>query len=355
MSKKERVIAAIERKNPDRIPISDSYWDDTLTRWRSEGMPAAIEPQEYFDLDVYQLSIDSSPRVTPREISRDDENFTFRDRMGYVATKSIGKSRTLHFSEYPAPNRDAWNELKNGFILKSDEPARISTKGFPFRLDMGDSWNQVKEDYARIRDRGYYILGNNYGPHEATWRFRGFTETLMDLAMDPEFIVDIASTFMAFQRQVIDQCLDNGIYIDGFMCTDDVASTNGMLFSPDTWRQVYKPLIKELGDFLKERNTHFWMHCCGNAEAVFEDLIECGLQVINPLEAKSGLDVRKLKDVYGDRLTFNGNIDATAMPDPATMEDEIPAKLEPFRTGAWITTVEFSNWFAGRRFASPQI
>ena len=97
---------------------------------------------------------------------------------------------------------------------------------------------------------------------------------------------------MDFLITVLQRCLDEGMQPDGFFLVEDVACTRGMLFSPRSWRAILKPRMYALGQFLHSNDISFWMHCCGNAEAIFEDLIECGLDVIQPLEAKSGLDVR---------------------------------------------------------------
>jgi len=75
----------------------------------------------------------------------------------------------------------------------------------------------------------------------------------------------------------------------------------------------------------------FWTEL-NDDEVLFEDLIECGLQVIQPLEAKSGLDVRRLQAQYGERLTFWGNINVINMASGADeeIEAEIRTKLSPF-------------------------
>lgn len=119
---------------------------------------------------------------------------------------------------------------------------------------------------------------------------------------------------------------------------DDIASTNGLLISPETWRKIYKPLEAKLGHFLFQNKIHFWLHYCGNAEVLFDDYIECGIQAINPLEAKSGLNVVKLKEKYGNRLTFFGNIDVQKMSmlDKNVIENEIKNKLSLFKNGGYI-------------------
>lgn len=337
MTGRERVIAAIERTGPDRVPMFDAFWEDTLTRWHSEGLPVDAAPHEYFSFDITDMGIDSSPRFTPELIGEDNEFYTFRDRFGYVAKKYRGKSRTLDFLSHPVASRDDWRQVRGMFTMSDDNRARIDIEKFPFRLTPEPTWDESYHRYRELRDTGRFILASAYGPHEAVWRMRGYTETLMDLALDPALIGEMAETYVDFLIGVIDRCLNESIAFDGFFAIDDVAATRGMLFSPDMWRSIYKPLYRKLGSFLHERGRYFFLHCCGNAEAIFPDLIECGLDVIQPLEAKSGLDVRDLKQRYGDRLIFFGNIDVRTLAGPKeAIAAEIQAKLSAFPWGGYI-------------------
>ena len=216
--------------------------------------------------------------------------------------------------------------------MKPGERARADTEGFPFRLTSEPTWAEAREKGQEIGSDGSYMLAEAYGPHEATWRLHGFTETLMDIAAEPDLIRDMGSTYMGFLMSVIGRCLDEGIAFDGFMLVEDLGTTRGMLFSPDSWRAIHRPLVAAFGAFLRERGLHFWMHSCGNAEVIYEDLIACGLQVINPLEAKAGLDVCKLKRKFGDRLAFFGNMDVIAMAESReAIEAEVRRKLTPFK------------------------
>ena len=337
MTGKERVIAAIERTGPDRAPMFDAFWEDTLTRWYDEGLPVNAAPHEFFGFDITDMGIDSSPRFTPELINEDGEYYTFRDRFGYVAKKYRGKSRTLDFLSHPVSSRDDWHRVRDMFVLARDNRARIDIEKFPFRLTPEPTWDEARNRYHILRDTGRFILASAYGPHEAVWRMHGYTETLMDLALDPSLITEMAETYVDFLIKVLGQCLAEGIQFDGFFAIDDVAATRGMLFSPDMWRTIYKPLYRKLGAFLREKSLYFFLHCCGNAEAIFPDLIECGLDVIQPLEAKSGLDVNELKLRYGDRLTFFGNIDVrTIAASKDAISTEIHSKLTAFPRGGYI-------------------
>jgi len=331
MNQRERVIRAVEYNKPDRVPFAEDFWEDTVINWRKEGLPHDNSPGEYFDFDIMHVGVDSSPRFTPELIEDDGEWRTLRDRFGYVLKKRIGKSRTMEYISYPAPDKISWDTMKSMFVMKNGEASRIDKTAYPFRLDDGPSWDEANRLFNRLRESDKYILATAYGPHEAVWRLHGFTETLYDLLLEPDLIKDIAKTYSEFLIKVLERVVAEGIEIDGFMLIEDIATTRGMLFSPDQWRDIYKPEIMKVGTFLKDNGIHFWMHSCGNCEAVFEDLIECGLKVINPLEAKSGLDVRELKKKYAGRLAFYGNLDVMELAaSEEAAQAEVQSKLAAF-------------------------
>jgi uroporphyrinogen decarboxylase len=334
MNSHERVCTTLRHEEPDRIPIYDSFWTDTLSLWRTQGLPEDLAPEDHFDFDIRVMGIDASPRFEPRLLEEDGDLITLRDRFGYVVRKSRTKSRTMQFLEHPATSSENWPLIKQRFRIHPHEPARTDSQAFPFRLDMGVTWQQARQGFQAWRNKQKYILGSTYGPHEAILRLHGFENTLYSLADEPDFIQDMAETYTDFLLHTIRLCLDKGIRYDGFFMIEDLACTRGLLFSPIQWRKLFKPSIAKIGAFLNENGMHFWMHSCGNAEPIFDDLIACGLDVINPLEAKSGLDVRHLKKRYGKLLTFFGNIDVIAMSQSEEIiKTEICQKLSTAKQG----------------------
>jgi uroporphyrinogen decarboxylase len=334
MNSHERVCCALRHEEPDRIPIYDSFWTDTLSQWRTQGLPKETAPEDYFDFDIRIMGIDASPRFEPQLLEEDNDMLTLQDRFGYVVRKSRTKSRTMQFLEHPVASAEAWPKVKQRFCLEPDEAARTDVQTFPFRLDMGPTWPQAQLGFQAWQKQHKYVLGSTYGPHEAILRLHGFEKTLYSLCDQPDLIRDMAETYTDFLLQTIDLCLGQGIQHDGFFMIEDLACTHGMLFSPTHWRSLFKPSIAKIGNFLHCKGIDFWMHSCGNAEAIFDDLIDCGVQVINPLEAKSGLDVRQLKKRYGKELSFFGNIDVMAMAESrVTIQTEIHQKLSAAKAG----------------------
>jgi uroporphyrinogen decarboxylase len=313
MNGRTRVHNAISRQPIDRIPRCDALWEDTLIDWRKQGFPEDAEPAEYFDWDIVDLFMDASMRRPAEIIESDGDFIVYRDAAGYTVRKFRGESRSLAFLDHATKDRHTWEELKTGFRFDPEAPARIDVKSYFMHMDDYPSWEHAKTLYDVLRDSGKYIRMTVYGPWEATWRHRGYEQLFMDLALDPDWVLEMAETQVSLVETCLRHCLSLGIRPDALFLVEDLAGQTGPLFSPEMWRALFKPLMKRMGNWLRRNGISFWMHSCGNCEVYLEDFIECGLDVIQPLQASAGFDVRDLKRRLGDQLTFFGNIDVRKM------------------------------------------
>jgi uroporphyrinogen-III decarboxylase len=130
-----------------------------------------------------------------------------------------------------------------------------------------------------------------------------------------------------------------GLYIWG-----DIAYRQGMMFSPAYWRRAYKPQLKRICEAIHAAGLKAIYHGCGNASAVYDDMIEVGVDCYNPLEAKAGLDVLDLKKKYGTRWAFNGNIDVPTLAtnDRDKVRREVLRKLNAAKGGGYIVQSDHS-------------
>jgi len=126
--------------------------------------------------------------------------------------------------------------------------------------------------------------------------------------------------------------------LDGMVVWVDVAYRNGMFMSPETWRRFFKPCVKAIIDTCHAAGLPVIYHGCGNAEKIYPDFIELGLDAYNPLEAKAGLDVVELRKKYGHKMGFCGNMDALAWAnDPLPeLERAVLRKLNAAKGGGYI-------------------
>lgn len=328
MDGRTRVINAIKRRPLDRIPRYDSFWEDTLAQWRATGLPKDADPDDYFDWDLRMMYLDASLRRQQKMLAADDAFVVYEDRAGYTVRKMVGKSRALEWINHVTKDRDAWDAMKNGFAFDPKAPARIDTQSYFGHMDEYPSWDEAKTHYDRLREKQKYVAFTVYGPWEATWRHRGYTPLLMDLATDPEWVAEMATAQANLVIEVLQHCIDLKMKPDALFLVDDVACTRGLLFSPAIWRTIFKPIYARYGSFLHDHGISFWLHCCGNCSELIMDFIECGLDVLQPLQAQAGMDVRTLKPRYGDALAFWGNIDVSKLAGPAdACESEVRDKI----------------------------
>ncbi len=332
----ERISAAIQHKDTDRIPICDAIWPETLREWKKQGFPEGVSPEEYFGYDVVKMFLDCSPRFEQKIIQNNKEGIVFNDRYGYTAFRAHEKP-TLDFREHRITDKDEWLKVCSRWKymeLSDSTPARVDDESYFMHFKPYPTWTEAIGKYERLRSTGKYLLFANYGPWEATWRHRGYENLLMDLALDPDWVAEMAEAHHKMTMKVLKHCLYLGIKPNGYITVDDLAANQGPLFSPDTWRRIFKPFYRELGNLLKQNGIDFWQHCCGNPEILFDDMIECGVQVINPLQASAGLDIIKLKEKYRNHLTFCGNINCQLMGGTFTeIKSEIINKITAISNG----------------------
>jgi len=126
--------------------------------------------------------------------------------------------------------------------------------------------------------------------------------------------------------------------LDGFVVWGDVAYTRGLFFSPDYWREHFKPWVKAMVDYTHREGLPVIYHGCGNVRAIFEDFIEIGIDACNPLEAKAGMDVVELRREYGHRMAFcgNSNVRVWETGDQNKIRREVLRKLNAAKGGGFI-------------------
>jgi len=306
----------------------------TAAAWYDEGIPRDASLADYFDFDIEMMFVDASPRFEMKVLERRDGNITYEDRYGYTITKQEGLSSTMHFVRHVTTDQDAWTAIKERFRLSDDprEPSRVDDVQYFGHFDPYPTWSEAVAKYERLRATDRYILFMVYGPMEATWRHRGMENLLMDLALEPDWVSEMAGTFQDLVIATLRRCAELGMKPDGILAADDLGSSTGPMLSPQMWRSIFKPHVARLGEFLRSEDIAFWMHTDGQVEPLLDDIIDAGVQVLNPLEVKAGMDGVALRERYGRELAFYGNIDATKM---AGGRDALLAELERKVPLAW--------------------
>jgi hypothetical protein len=345
-AKIKRVIAALERREPDRVPIGEFFWTAFLSRCKAE-LPVGddFNPYRYWDLDMVVLVPNLDPRIQPvrlledspqRKVVKTGFGATIESRPGCPMPAFLDFD-TKTFAQMEALAFDAPADPRRYFAPIADQ---INAVGDALNLDVPPFVERVN---AHAGD--FCVFGSVCEPHEMIWRIIGAENALVKMAEAParfarfierlgDFLAGVAQAQIAAANGKL-----SGLYIWG-----DVAYRRGMLFSPRFWREVYKPQVKRLCEIAHAAGLKTVYHGCGNASAIFPDLMEIGVDAYNPLEAKAGLDVVELKRQYGARWAFNGNLDVRVLAtnDRALVRREVLRKLNAAKGGGFILQSDHS-------------
>jgi len=155
----------------------------------------------------------------------------------------------------------------------------------------------------------YFIVGATVTTiWETAWALRGYERLLVDMVTEPELTDAILEFPFQYHMAAAERLARLGV--DMLWTGDDIGSQRGMLFSPATWRRFYKPRMAELISRVKAINPSIRVayHTDGDVRAVLPELIEIGIDVLNPVQPAC-MDPAWIKREYGDRLMFWGSVD----------------------------------------------
>ena len=344
--KRERVLAAIENREADRVPVGEFFWTNFVRRARAElDVGDSFDPYRYWDLDMIVINPNMDPHITGIEVLEDSAERKVV-KTGFGAT--IERRST-----YPMPNYMDFEtrtyEQMEAFEFDDPKDARRYFEAIDDQINsVGDELNLNLPSFIdRVNSYAddFCVFGSICEPHEMIWRIMGTENVLIKLAEEPsrmaKFIERLGDFLVGVVRAQIAAVKGKlaGLYIWG-----DVAYDKGMLFSPEFWRDAYKPQLRRICDAVHAAGLKTIYHGCGNASAVFEDMIEAGVDAYNPLEAKAGLDVVDLKRRFGNRWAFNGNIDVRilATNDFEMVSREVLTKLNAAKGGGFILQSDHS-------------
>ncbi len=157
----------------------------------------------------------------------------------------------------------------------------------------------------------------------------------MAVIREPEWVKDMYWTDARLVMNMCDRMIQGGFEFDGAFLFCDLGYKQGPFFSPRHYEEQLHPVFKELCNFFHERKMQVILHTCGNVKLLIPFFIEEGIDCIQPLEVKAGMDLIELKEEFGDEMAFMGGIDVRNMDleDPAPLEKEIKEKVTAAKVG----------------------
>lgn len=339
--KTKRVLDAINRREPDRVPVGEFFWTNFVKRCKAElpGVDEHFNPYAHWDLDLIVVNPNMDPHIKGITVLEDTPEKKVV-KTGFEAT--IQRRRDLPLPHYDQFETETFEQMEAFEFDDPKDPRRYFEA-------IDDQINCVGDDLLsglpawidRVKGVAddFCVFGSVCECHEFLWRVIGTENALMSWGEDPErlgkFVERIGDFLVGITEGQIEAADGRlkGMYIWG-----DIAYAHGMFISPDMWRTYYMPQLKRICEVCHRHGLKTVYHGCGDARAVYADMIEAGVDCYNPLEAKAHLDVVELKKQYKDRWSFNGNINVQVLEtnDREKVRAEVLRKLNAAKGGGYI-------------------
>jgi uroporphyrinogen decarboxylase len=349
MPPRQRVLAALNHQTPDRMPIDLG------------GFQTGIHKQAYEDL-LKHLGIDEEIQILDpvQQLAKPSEEILrrFHVDIRYVTAKGPeGFDGRIRQNQ-----RDGrlWHDLKDEFgvvwSMPDDQPLYMDISDHPLAdatvediakypfPNGGDPsrFAGLRKEAATLRKETPYAISTGIGGvvYETCWYMRGLEQWFMDMLQNPAFCEALLDQMLKFWMDYYTGFMKEiGDLVDVVMIGDDLAGQFGPLFRPDFYRSVVKPRQKKLVQHIKSMTgAKVWYHTCGNCKVYIPDLIDNGVDILNPIQISAeGMDPRELKEAFGKQMVFwGGAIDAQHIlpfASPARVKEEVRRNLEIFKPG----------------------
>ena len=199
--------------------------------------------------------------------------------------------------------------------------ADIEAFSWPTPEDMFTARGIAERAQDAYEQSGYALVARNpltAGFLDRAQQLMGMAEFLTTLALSPQVAEALIARLLDIYKGVYALFLDAvGPYVQMVEVADDLGAQNSLLISPAAYRRFIKPAERELYALIhaKAPGAFLFRHCDGAIFPILGDLIDVGVNVLNPVQTSAaGMDPRRLKRVYGNRLTFHGAIEGMAGP-----------------------------------------
>ena len=313
MNSWERIKRMYEHREADRVPILDDPWAGTIRRWVREGMPAGMDWEDYFGADkIGVINVDISPRFEEKILEENDRWYIATSQWGVTMKHFKEEDSTPEFLDYRVVDADSWAEAKARMTLDDD---RIP-------------WKMLKENFPKWRAEGRWIRAVFWFGFDVTHSWMMGTENLLIAMMEePELAEDMFDTYLSRTEALYNRIWDAGFHFDEMFWYDDMGYKGTTFFSPAMYRNLLQPYHKRAVKWAHDHGIVAQLHSCGDIMAIVPDVVATGVDALNPLEVKAGMDVLKLKKEYGDKLVFRGGINAVNWSNTEAILAEINEKV----------------------------
>jgi len=304
MNSRDRVITAIEHKEPDRVPLTvDMEKEVQEMLFNHLGISTREELWDALHIDTWLVGAHIEDPDPDAEIPEDEVKSAWGYRLRTVAYEKGTYNEQVYFP-------------LAGDITKED----IDSYTIPDPQNVSfDPIRKAREDHP---DRAIIAHITHGGYFNATF-LRGLEQYLMDLFIDYDLAEHLVNKSNEFIIPAIEKLADEASdSFDIFYIADDYCDASRPLFPPEIFKKLVKPYLADIADIIHGAGKKFLLHVCGAMREILPDIIDAGVDLIEPVQTSAqGMEPEGLKRDFGDDLAFYGSIDLVNVLNKCTVEE----------------------------------
>lgn len=290
MTKKERVLKALRHEQPDITP-----WHISFT------IPILEKLKKYYGREDVDEVVGNHFLVKEAEFKWEEiKKDYWKDEFGVIWDRRI--------------NKDIGTVSNCVLENKKD----LEKYKFP---EIGE-WRFKGLENINNKEK-FVVFNYGFSLFERAWTLRGMENLLMDMVTDRPFVEELLDRILEFNLEIIRYA--SKYPIDAILFGDDWGQQRGLLMGPRYWREYIKPRIARMYKEVKEKGLYVAIHSCGCIDEIIPDLIEIGVDILNPFQPEV-MDIYKVKEKYGEKLTFWGGV-STQKTLPYGTEEEVKKEV----------------------------
>lgn len=301
MTKRENLLAMLRGEAYEEVPVDFELCPDLYEMFR-EKSGGETDYQEYFGMpqrNIGDIYVSYDPEIYRQFYPEGLKEGTDIDCWGIAHEPGSADAKHMTRMRHPLAHMETLEEVM----------------AYPFPDHSGTAHDYQKEQVKELHERGLAAVGNMpMTIWETSWYMRGMENLMVDMICNPEiaeFIFDTVTDQALIRARAFAEA-----GVDIVFLGDDIGMQHGKMMSLELYRTWLKPRLKKVIDEVKniKPDTLIFYHSCGMATEFIPDLIECGVDVLDPIQSEC-MDFEKIYEQYGKQIAFHGTIGTqTVMP-----------------------------------------
>jgi uroporphyrinogen decarboxylase len=321
MTHKQRFLNALNRQPVDLLPRGDGLWGETTRKYIAQGLLKEGEDHvQHFDMSWRSggwLNSLADLAFKDQILEETTEWKLVLNGNGSSLKWWKTHSGTPEHVDFKVKERKAWEALIKPHLLQVDR------RRIPF-----ESYRDARAR-AHVEKRAFVWAG--VAPFEQMHPVCGHEYMLMGMAEDPEWVLDMVMTYARFTIMHLEALFAEEGLPDAFWFYEDMGFKQRPFMSPGMYAELVQPGHALLFDYAHAKGRKVIVHSCGCVEKLVPGLIEAGMDCLQAMEVKAGMDMPRLAKLHGDRITFCGNLDIRIVGsnDRQAIDAELERKILP--------------------------